>query len=92
VFAAYIWRLIPKLSSRTGIGRELAFAALKRRDKVIATARSRSFSKLDGLKEKGADVIELDVTDSLQNLRAIAAKAVTIHGRVDVLVNNAGTC
>jgi NAD(P)-dependent dehydrogenase (short-subunit alcohol dehydrogenase family) len=44
------------------------------------------------LKEKGAGVIELDVTDSIENLHKIAAKAIDIYGRIDVLVNNAGMC
>lgn len=63
---------------------------MRRGDKVIATARGRSINKLADLKEKGADVLEIDVTDSLDKLREVAAKAVKIHGRVDVLVNNAG--
>lgn len=75
---------------RTGIGRYLTIAALKRGDKVIATARGRSISKLDDLREQGADILELDVTAPLDTLNDIAKKAVGIHGRVDVLVNNAG--
>ncbi|KAF8884617.1 hypothetical protein BD779DRAFT_766446 [Infundibulicybe gibba] len=74
----------------TGLGRELALAALARGDKVIATSRTRSLSKLAELKSAGANVLELDVTDSLENLHKIAKEAVEIHGRVDVLINNAG--
>ncbi|TRM59859.1 hypothetical protein BD626DRAFT_461923 [Schizophyllum amplum] len=74
----------------TGLGRELAKAALARGDKVIATARARSVSKLDDLKADGADVIELDVTAPLDTLKAAAEKAVAIHNRIDVVVNNAG--
>ncbi|KAF8325039.1 hypothetical protein F5887DRAFT_1065473 [Amanita rubescens] len=74
----------------TGLGRELALAALKRGDKVIATARARSFEKIGELKEKGADVLELDVTAPLEELKIVAKRAVDIHGRVDVVVNNAG--
>ncbi|KIM42597.1 hypothetical protein M413DRAFT_444303 [Hebeloma cylindrosporum] len=74
----------------TGLGRDLALEALKRGEKVIATGRSRSIAKLDDLKTKGADVIELDVTSPLETLHEIAKKAVEIHGRIDVLVNNAG--
>lgn len=74
----------------TGLGRDLALEALKRGEKVIATGRSRSIAKLDDLKAKGADVIELDVTSPLETLHEIAKKAVEIHGRIDVLVNNAG--
>ncbi|KAH6915606.1 short chain dehydrogenase [Coprinopsis sp. MPI-PUGE-AT-0042] len=73
-----------------GLGRLLALAALERGDKVIATGRARSFSKLEDLKAKGAAVIELDVNASLDDLHGIAKKAIAIYGRVDVLVNNAG--
>ena len=45
---------------------------------------------MDDLKVEGADVIELDVTAPLDTLKAAAEKAVAIHGRVDVVVNNAG--
>ena len=32
----------------------------------------------------------LDVTASLEELHAVAKKAIAIYGRIDVLVNNAG--
>ncbi|KAG5352367.1 hypothetical protein C0989_002630 [Termitomyces sp. Mn162] len=82
-----VW-LITGTSS--GLGRELVIAALKRGDKVIATARARSLDRLDVLKVQGADILELDVTDTLENLREVARKAVELYGRVDVLINNAG--
>jgi len=63
---------------------------LKRGDKVIATGRARSLGKLEELRAQGADVLELDVTAPLDTLHEIAKKAVAIHGRVDVVVNNAG--
>ncbi|KAL0576111.1 hypothetical protein V5O48_005858 [Marasmius crinis-equi] len=74
----------------TGLGRDLAIGALNRGDKVIATARSRSIAQLDDLKARGAETLELDVTDSLEHLQEAAKKAVSFYGRVDVLVNNAG--
>lgn len=77
--------------SRSGLGRELTLEALKRGEKVIATGRGRSIAKLADLREKGADILELDVTAPLETLQEVAKKAVAIHGRVDVLVNNAGT-
>ncbi|KAI0651295.1 NAD-P-binding protein [Trametes meyenii] len=83
-----VW-LITGTSS--GIGRELALAALKRGDKVIATGRKRSLGQVEELKAQGADVLELDVTASLEELKHVANKAVAIHGRVDVVVNNAGS-
>lgn len=57
---------------------------------MIATARQRSLASLDDLKKEGADTLELDVTDTPENLNAIAKTAVAIHGRIDVVVNNAG--
>ncbi|TFK72652.1 NAD(P)-binding protein [Pluteus cervinus] len=74
----------------SGFGRDLVLAALDRGEKVIATARGKSLDKLDDLKAKGAYILELDVTDSLDSLKEVAKKAVAVYGRVDVLVNNAG--
>ena len=58
---------------------------------MIATGRARSIDKLEELQSKGADVLELDVTAPLDTLHDVAKKAIDIHGRVDVLVNNAGS-
>lgn len=63
---------------------------------MIATTRARSLHKLDDLKEcKGAAeslyTMELDVTASLETLKKKAEEAVGVWGRVDVVVNNAGT-
>lgn len=85
--APLVW-LISGTSS--GLGRDFVLAALRRGDKVIATARGRSVEKLNDLKAQGADVLELDVTVPLSDLQTIAAKAIAIHGAVDVVVNNAG--
>ncbi|KAK0229990.1 hypothetical protein EDD85DRAFT_126925 [Armillaria nabsnona] len=74
----------------TGIGRDLALAALARGEKVIATARARSVHQIVDLKDKGAETLELDVTAPIDELKKIAEKAVGIYGRIDVLVNNAG--
>ncbi|KAG7451856.1 NAD-P-binding protein [Guyanagaster necrorhizus] len=86
--ASLVW-IITGTSS--GIGRELAFAALRRGDKVIATGRRRSFDKLDDLRKAGANTLELDVTASPVDLAECARKAIEMHGRIDVLVNNAGS-
>ncbi|KAK5094251.1 hypothetical protein LTS08_008670 [Lithohypha guttulata] len=72
----------------TGFGAALVLEALSQGYKVIATARS--VSKLANLKEAGADTLELDVTASLDDLKAIAKQAYSIHNRLDILVNNAG--
>ncbi|THU86770.1 NAD(P)-binding protein [Dendrothele bispora CBS 962.96] len=74
----------------TGLGRDLTLLTLKRGDKVIATTRGRSLAKLDDLKAQGADTLELDVTWPLEKLQQVMKEAVEIHGRIDVLVNNAG--
>ncbi|PPQ74487.1 hypothetical protein CVT24_000120 [Panaeolus cyanescens] len=86
---ALVW-LITGTSS--GLGRELALAALERGEKVIATTRGKSMHKLDDLKEKGAHTLELEVTSSIDTLQEIAKQAVAIYGHVDVVVNNAGYC
>ncbi|KXN91710.1 hypothetical protein AN958_12562 [Leucoagaricus sp. SymC.cos] len=83
-----VW-LITGTSS--GFGRELVISALKRGDKVIATTRARSLAQLEDLKARGAEILELDVTAPVEILKSIAAKALGIYGRIDVLVNNAGS-
>ncbi|KAJ8082223.1 hypothetical protein PM082_008070 [Marasmius tenuissimus] len=85
--AQLVWLIT---GTSTGIGRDLVIAALNRGDKVIATARGRSLAQINDLKGKGAETLELDVTDSLDRLKEVAKRAVSFYGRVDVLVNNAG--
>ncbi|KAK0205571.1 hypothetical protein DFS33DRAFT_1429367 [Desarmillaria ectypa] len=83
----FVWLIT---GTSTGIGRDLALAALARGEKVIATARARSLHQIVDLKDHGAETLELDVTAPLDDLKKIAEKAVGIYGKVDVLVNNAG--
>jgi NADP-dependent 3-hydroxy acid dehydrogenase YdfG len=73
-----------------GFGRVWADAALKRGDKVAATARK--LSSIADLKEKyGANVLtlELDVTNTEQ-VRTTVAHAHAHFGRLDIVLNNAG--
>ncbi|MBE9584002.1 SDR family NAD(P)-dependent oxidoreductase [Mucilaginibacter sp. JRF] len=73
-----------------GFGRVWADAALKRGDKVVATAR-----KLDSiaeLKDKYGDnvlTLELDVTNTEQ-VKSTIAQAHAHFGRLDIVLNNAG--
>ena len=70
-----------------GFGRELAEALLVRGDTVIGTTRNGS---VDIPRGKGRlDVLPLDVTDA-QAVTAAVAAAFQLHGRIDVIVNNAG--
>lgn len=73
-----------------GFGRVWADAALKRGDKVAATART--VASIADLKEKyGANVLtlELDVTKPDQ-VKAAVAEAYNHFGRLDIVLNNAG--
>jgi NAD(P)-dependent dehydrogenase (short-subunit alcohol dehydrogenase family) len=82
-----VW-LITGTSS--GIGRELTIEVLKRGDKVIATGRPTSIDQVRELEAFGADVLELDVAWPIEKIHEAAKQAEAIHGRVDVIVNNAG--
>jgi NAD(P)-dependent dehydrogenase (short-subunit alcohol dehydrogenase family) len=76
--------------SSRGFGRVWADAALKRGDKVAATART--VTSIAELKEKyGANVLtlELDVTKPDQVKKAVE-EAHAHFGRLDIVVNNAG--
>lgn len=73
-----------------GFGRVWAEAALKRGDKVAATARN--VDSLAALKEKYGDnvlTLELDVTRPGQAATAVA-QAHAHFGRLDIVLNNAG--
>src|SRR5262245_38800991 len=70
--------------SSRGLGRALAEAVLEAGDEVVATARD--VASLEGL---GGSHVALDVTDA-QAARDAVAFAVERHGRLDVVVNNAG--
>jgi NADP-dependent 3-hydroxy acid dehydrogenase YdfG len=73
-----------------GFGRVWADAALRRGDKVAATARK--LSSIAGLKEKyGVNVLtlELDVTKNEQ-VKTAVAQAHAHFGRLDIVINNAG--
>ncbi|KAF8316509.1 short-chain oxidoreductase [Cantharellus anzutake] len=72
----------------SGFGHDLTLAALQHGDKVIATARQ--LSAIEGLKEAGASVLELDVASPLEEVKYVAEAAHSIYGRIDVVVNNAG--
>ncbi|KAJ7356401.1 putative short-chain oxidoreductase [Mycena albidolilacea] len=74
--------------SSSGLGREIVIAALASGFRVIATARK--VDTLTGLEEKGAKVLPLDVTSTPEALKEFAAKATSIYGQIDYLVNNAG--
>ncbi|KAF9076965.1 putative short-chain oxidoreductase [Rhodocollybia butyracea] len=72
----------------TGFGRSLAQNALIRGLRVVATARR--LSAITDLGDKGAQIFTLDVTDSPQEIKSFAEKAINAFGQVDILVNNAG--
>lgn len=73
-----------------GFGREFALAALKRGDKVAATARNTD-TLSDLVAEYGDAVLplQLDVTDRDQVVAAVAQARETFGG-LDVVINNAG--
>lgn len=76
--------------SSRGFGRVWTEAALKRGDKVAATARK--LSSIADFKEKYGDnvlTLELDVTNPAQVKEAVE-KAYTHFGRLDLVLNNAG--
>jgi NADP-dependent 3-hydroxy acid dehydrogenase YdfG len=76
--------------SSRGFGRVWTEAALKRGDKVVATART--MASIADLNEKyGGNVLtlELDVTNPEQ-VKSTVAKAHAHFGRLDVVFNNAG--
>lgn len=81
--------LITGVSS--GLGTALALAALASGYHVIGTVRSRSRAskEVDSIDSRGGKCLELDVTNA-HACWEVFYQAEKIHGRVDVLINNAG--
>lgn len=71
----------------TGIGRATAERLAAKGHKVYATARR--VEAVEDLKEKGCEVLALDVTDAESMAQAVKA-VVAAEGAVGALVNNAG--
>jgi 3-oxoacyl-[acyl-carrier protein] reductase len=75
-----------------GIGKGIALQLAARGAVVVAAARGENAAPVVGeIRASGgrADVASVDVTDT-EAVRAMVATTVEQHGRVDVLVNNAG--
>ena len=77
----------------SGFGLEAALAFAERGDVTVATMRN--LAKADPLRERAAaagvdvEMVELDVNDDSSVTAAISG-VIEQHGRIDVLVNNAG--
>jgi NAD(P)-dependent dehydrogenase (short-subunit alcohol dehydrogenase family) len=75
----------------SGFGRELTRAVIAHGDRVVATARDiASIDDLATLAPDQVRAVRLDVTDT-ESIRSAVAEAERAFGRIDVLVNNAGS-
>ncbi|KAK3329367.1 hypothetical protein B0H66DRAFT_526753 [Apodospora peruviana] len=81
----YVWFIT---ATSSGFGEAIAFDALRRGHKVIATARDSS--KLDKLRAAGAAVMDLDVTCDEETLAAKLAEANAIYGKITHVASCAG--
>ncbi|NEB73923.1 SDR family NAD(P)-dependent oxidoreductase [Streptomyces sp. SID14478] len=76
--------------ANSGFGRAFTTAAVAEGDLVVATARRpEALADLVAAHPGRVEALALDVTDGAA-VRATVAEVVARHGRIDVLVNNAG--
>ena len=76
--------------ANSGFGRAIADAAVAEGDVVVATARRvTALDDLAAAHHGQVDVVPLDVTDAAA-IDATVRDVIDRHGRIDVLVNNAG--
>jgi NADP-dependent 3-hydroxy acid dehydrogenase YdfG len=82
-----IW-LITGISS--GLGKALAESVIESGDFVIGTFRQQSqVEEFNNRKTKNAQAILLEITND-QSIEVNIKKIISEHGKIDVLVNNAG--
>ncbi|KAH8697514.1 hypothetical protein BGW36DRAFT_341555 [Talaromyces proteolyticus] len=72
----------------SGFGDAFARELLSRGHKVIATARS--LQSITALSNTGAHTLALDVTAPVEEVNKVVQDALSIYGRIDVLLSNAG--
>ena len=79
-----------------GLGLAFAHALARSGAKVAIVARSgeRTAAVVEEAAGRGVELlgVQADLTDDAQVARAVAGCAEGLGGRIDVLVNNAGTC
>jgi NADP-dependent 3-hydroxy acid dehydrogenase YdfG len=73
----------------SGFGEEFVHQIVARGDKVIATGRNAE-SRLSHLRDTGAAILDLDITTSSEIIKVKVQQTISIFGKIDVLVNNAG--
>ncbi|KAI5894734.1 NAD(P)-binding protein [Schizophyllum commune H4-8] len=74
----------------SGLGKRLVNEVLSRGDLVIATGRSIDNLKAQYEESDQLKLMQLDVTEGPQPIAAKVQEALSVWGRIDVLVNNAG--
>lgn len=72
----------------SGFGEQFIKTILERGDLAIATARR--LESIDHLVKLGAKTLQLDVSANDTELRQKVEEAISIYGRIDVFVANAG--
>jgi NAD(P)-dependent dehydrogenase (short-subunit alcohol dehydrogenase family) len=71
----------------SGIGKDFAKGLLQ--DGHIVYGAARRIEKMDDIKQLGAKVLEMDVTDDASMVKGVET-IIKQEGRIDVLINNAG--
>ncbi|KAI0089312.1 NAD-P-binding protein [Irpex rosettiformis] len=78
----------------SGFGKALIASVIARGDRVIATARSvekiKVFYSLAGARPANLQLLRLDISESPEKIQRVIDHALSIWGRIDVVVNNAG--
>ena len=82
-------RVVLVTGASSGIGRECALAFARRGDTVVGVARHAPALQELAAAHPGIHVETCDVTDAAERA-ALVKRVLAAHGRIDVLVNNAG--